>query len=252
MSSVLDQYLAEVERGLGHVPRGRRRLFLRELRANLLDEAQARGLQSDSEFRNLVAEKEDPADLAAEISASEMGSTVHRGETALLAGTLIGIATGATKWIMGSPWYIGLGWSVALGLALCASLFTLRRHWQRLHPLLRVTAAILIGTLLAIPLGFTGREFWGWRLFYGAFLGYMVERHFQRRPFWQLLLDTLAYTILTIVVDIYYFCPEKHFDWMVLGRLLCLNYAISFALVGAMALNRTLSERWVLAPRSRA
>ena len=252
MSDALDLYLAELERGLGNLPRGRRRLFLRELHAHLLDEAQARGLESEAELRLLISEKEPPALLAAEIAESDEGSSSHRGEAAILAGSLIGIATGVTKWVMGAPWYLCLGWGVALGLALCASLFSLRRHWQR-HPLpLRLTAAILLGTFLAIPLGFTGQGFWGWRLCYGAFLGYMVERHCQRRPLWQLLADTLGFTVLTVVVDLYFFCPEKHFEWLVLGRLLCLNSSISFALLWAMALNRLLSERWVLASKGRA
>jgi len=252
MSEVLDIYLAEVERGLASLPRGRRRLFLRELESHLLDEAQARGLESDADLRMLVSEKEPAELLAAEIAENDGDNIAHRGETAILAGSLIGIVAGLTKWIMGAPWYICLGWGVALGLALCASLFSLRRHWQR-HPLaLRLAVAILLGTLLAIPLGFTGRSFWGWRLFYGAFLGYMVERHFQRRPLWQVLADTFGFTVLSLAVDLYLFCPEKHFEWWVLGRMLCLNYAIAFALVWAMALNRHLSERWVLAPRGRA
>jgi len=251
MREVLDSYLAELERGLGDLSRGRRRFLLRELEAHLLDEIQARGLETEAGLRLLIAEKEPPAQLAAEIAKCDEDNAIHRGEAAILAGSLIGLAAGITKWIMGAPWYLCLGWSVALGLALCASLLALRRHWQRHHPALRLTVAILIGTFLAIPLGFTGNGFWGWRLFYGAFLGYMVERYSQKRPLWQLLVDTFGYTVLTLVVDLYVLCPEKHFQWWVLGRLLCLNYTISFALLGSMALNRLLSERWVLTSKSR-
>src|SRR5664280_1810666 len=105
MSYVLELFLAEIERGLENLPRGRRRLFLRELEAHLLDEAEARGLEGDAGLRQLVAEKESPEVLAAEIANSDEGSSTHRGGIALLGGSLIGIAACAMLWIMNAPWY---------------------------------------------------------------------------------------------------------------------------------------------------
>jgi hypothetical protein len=251
MSYVLELFLAEVEKGLEQLPRGRRRLFLRELETHLLDEAEARGLVSDVGLRQLIAEKESPEALAAEIANSDEGSSTHRGGSALLGGSFIGLAASGMLWLMNAPWYICLGWYVALGLAVGASLFSFRPYWQQLHPALRLMSAVLFGTLLAVPLGFTGDRFWAWRMFYGAFLGYLVERHSQLRPLWQLVADTLAYSILIIVVDLYIFCPEKHFSWGVTAWLLCFNFGISFALLGAMAIKRVLSGRWLLASQSR-
>lgn len=251
MSYVLDLFLAEVERGLEQLPRGRRRLFLRELEVHLLDEAEARGLEGDAGLRQLIAEKEAPEVLAAEIANSDEGNSTHRGGIALLGGSLIGIAASSMLWIMNAPWYICLGWYVALGLAVGASLFSVRRHWQQLHPALRLASAIVFGTLLAIPLGFTGPQFWAWRLFYGAFLGYLVERHSQLRPLWQLAVDAFIYSILIIVIDLYYFCPEKHFSWRITTWLLCFNFGIAIALLGAMTLKRSLSARWLLASQNR-
>ena len=95
MISALAAYLAELERGMKGVPARRRRLILREIEANLLDEAEARGLAGDRDFRDLLAEKEAPEVLAAQFNQTDGEEASHRGGSALLAGALIGLATGS-------------------------------------------------------------------------------------------------------------------------------------------------------------
>ena len=102
MNPLLSAYLAEVERGLQGLTAGRRRLVLRELEAHLLDEAEARGLLTEEDMRALLMEKEPPERLAQEIAQGEDGDAAHRSESALVAGALIGLATGGYLWFQGA------------------------------------------------------------------------------------------------------------------------------------------------------
>lgn len=250
MSHALAAYLSEVEQGLSGLPRGRRRLFLRELESHLLDEAEARGIVDEAGMRTLVAEKESPSLLAREISSHDGSDTTHRNEGALLAGGLIGLATGTHLWIEHWPWFLCLGWCIALGLAVGAGFILIRRQWQRFPPGLRVAMAVVFGTLLAIPLGFTGtRGFRVGRLVYGAFLGYLLERHAQRRPVWHAVAETLAFTVLDFALDLFVLYPQHltWFRWWWVPSELSFNFTLTFAVLGALALRRVLSERWLLA-----
>lgn len=248
MTDVLASYLAEVERGLRGLAPGRRRLLLRELEGHLLDEAEARGVGDEVGMRSLLGEKEPPELLAREIAQGEVGDAAHRSESALLAGAVIGLATGGYLFLQGNwTWYFSLVFGTVHGLAVGTGMFLLRPRWQQLGPRLRVFFAILLGAVMAIPLGFTSRHgFMFSRLIYGAFTGYLVERHAVPRPAWHAVLETLGLAVA---------------DWLlmacILGRMpryqwipeLTFNFILTLAVLGALALRRALSGRWLLAAR---
>lgn len=97
----LASYLSQVEAGLKGVSRRRRAMLLRELACHLLDEAEARGILDESSMAALLAEKERPTALALELSAGEGQDAHHRGSSALVAGMILGLATGGHMWIEG-------------------------------------------------------------------------------------------------------------------------------------------------------
>ncbi len=245
MTQALAAYLAEVERGLHGLPAGRRRLVLRELEAHLLDESEARGMTAEEDMRVLLAEKEPPELLAREIAQGEDGDAAHRSESALVAGALMGLATGGYLWLQGSwPWYLGLAFGVAHGLAVGTGIFLVRPRWARLGPQLRLLLAVLFGALMAIPLGFTSRHgFILSRLLYGAFTGYLVERHATPRPAWQAVVEVLGFSALDFALEVLVLQRIRHYSWT---YELTFNFILALAVLGALALRRALSSRWVL------
>lgn len=248
--SPLETYLAEVERGLHGLPPGRRRLIVRELEAHLLDEAEARGLEGDEGLRSLLADKEPPECLAREIAQGEAGDATHRSEMALLAGALMGLATGGYLWLQGGwPWYLGLAFGVAHGFAVGTGIFLLRPRWIQLGPQLRLVAAILFGALLAIPLGFTSRRgFVASRLLYGAFTGYLVERYATPRAPWWPILEVLGFTALDFTLEVLILQRLHRYAWT---YELTFNFILTLAVLGALVLRRALSSRWVLSAAER-
>ncbi len=247
MIQALVAYLDEVARGLSGLGSGRRRLVLRELEAHLLDEAEARGLLSESGMRTLLAEKELPEALAREIANGESGDTTHRSETALLAGALLGLVTGGYLWLQGEwPWYYALVFGTAHGFAVGTGIFLVRSRWQRFGTGMRIFLSVFFGALLAIPLGFTGhRGFLYSRLMYGAFTGYLVERHSEGRPAWQPVVETLAFTFLDFL-QMAYFHPRWRYNWTL---ELAFGFTLTLAVLVALNLRRILAGRWVLATR---
>lgn len=247
MSEPLSAYLAEVERGLRGLSSGRRRLVLRELEGHLLDEAEARGLEDEAGMRSLLAEKEAPELLAKEIAQGEDGDSSHRSETALVAGAVLGLATGGYLWLQW-PWYLATAFGTALGLAVGTGMFLVRPRWQRLGPQLRLFFSVLFGTLLAIPLGFTSRHgFVVSRLLYGAFTGYLVERHSEPRPAWQAILETLGITVIDFAVEVLLLHRIRHYNWT---YELSFYFTLTLAVLVVVQLRRALSGRWVSAAPS--
>ena len=249
MNQTLGGYLAEVERGLQGLPPGRRRLFLRELESHLLDEAEARGAMTASDLAELLAEKEAPRELAYAISSNDSGDSTHKSETALLAGGLLGLATGGYLWLQGGwPWHLSLLFCTALGLAVGTGIFLVRPHWQSLGSHGRLLASILFATFLAIPLGFTSLHgFSGSRLMYGAFTGYLLERHSQARPAWQPVLETLAFTLLDFLTYAYILRHRHPYAWL---TELAFNFTLVLGVLVALQLRRMLSGRWLLLPEN--
>ena len=247
MNQELASYLAEVERGLQALPSGRRRLFIRELESHLLDEAEAKGIQTASQMAALLAEKERPLELAQEISSNDEGDSAHKSETALLAGGLLGLATGGYLWLQGGwPWHLSLAFCTAHGLAVGAGIFLVRPHWQRLGNQARLLTSLLFATLLAIPLGFTStRGFQPSRLLYGAFTGYMLERHSQARPPWQAVLETATFTVLDYLFYTLVFTHRHPYNWIL---ELSFNFTLALGVLVALHLKRLLGGRWLLAP----
>lgn len=228
------------------VPLRRRRMILRELEANLQDEAEARGLDDERGFRTLLEEKDPPEVLARQFFQTEGEEASHRGGSALLAGALIGLATGGHLWFDHFRWYICLSFGLAHGLAVGTGFFWLRRHWQKLGPALRLVTAMVMATLLAIPLGFTSRL--GWvptRLLYGTYTGYLLERHADLRRPWWLLLESVVFTGLMFFAEMVVFQRIRVFRWPMLFGELSFNLTLGLGVVGALWLKRLLSERWL-------
>ncbi|MBK8791944.1 MAG: hypothetical protein IPN59_02110 [Holophaga sp.] len=247
MSWVLDQYLDEVSRGLSGLSASRKRLVIRELEGHLLDEADARGISDEAGFRGMIAEKEAPEQLAQQIANGEDGDATHRSETSLLAGALLGLATGGYLWLQGSwPWYFALVFGTAHGFAVGTGIFLVRNRWQRFGPGLRLLISVFFGALLAIPLGLTGhRGFIYSRLMYGAFTGYLVERHSEGRPAWQPILETVGFTCLDFL-QMAFFHPRWHYNWTL---EMAFNFTLTLAVLVALNLRRVMAGRWLLAIR---
>ena len=132
MSRALDAYLAQVDAGLKGLTRRRRLALVRELEAHLRDEVEARGLEGEAALAAMLAEKEHPALLAEELAAGEGQDANHRNGTALIAGLIIGLATGGHMVVEGWRWYIAMAFGAAQGLAVGTGYFWVRRHWLRL------------------------------------------------------------------------------------------------------------------------
>lgn len=248
MNVVLDAYLFDVERALKGLTPGRCSLILRELEAHLRDEAEARGIRTEAEMAALLREKEDPAALAAELSQGEGTDTTHRSESALIGGALIGLATGGYLYLQGGwPWFLAMAFCVVQGLAVSAGIFLVRRRWQSLSGQNRILTSMAFGTLMAIPLGFTSvTGFNGGRLIYGAFTGYMMERHAQNRPVWQAIAEILSFTLLDFLLYTYLFAMPKPYAWLL---ELSFNFTLALGVLLAIQLKRLLAGRWLLAPQ---
>ncbi|WP_257305055.1 hypothetical protein [Geothrix campi] len=246
MSRALDGYLSQVAAGLRGVSRRRRLMLLRELEAHLLDEAEARGIQGEAAMSTMLHEKERPGLLAEELAAGEGQDANHRGSTALAAGMIIGLATGSHLWFEGWHWYICLAFAAAQGLAVGTGYFWARRHWLRLDPWARTAVAVMITSLLSIPLGFTtAHGFKPTRLFYGAYTGFLLERHSQERPLWQTLLEPVLFTAFMFFVETG-FLGRIRFHWWQVPLELSFNATLLISVMLASRLRRVLAERWVL------
>ncbi len=247
MSQVLAAYLDEFAQGLSGLSASRRRLLIRELEGHLLDEAEARGMLDEAGMRALIAEKEAPEALAREITSGESGDTTHRSETALLAGALLGLVTGGYLWLQGNwSWHFALVFGTAHGFAVGTGIFLVRSRWQRFGAGMRLFLSVFFGALLAIPLGFTGnRSFLYSRLMYGAFTGYLVERHSEGRPAWQPILETVGFTVLDFL-QFSFFHPRWNYGWVL---EMTFNFTLTLAVLVALNLRRVMAGRWILAAR---
>jgi Zn-dependent membrane protease YugP len=258
MTDALASYLAEVEAGLRTAPTRNRRRILRELESHLLDEAEARGLASEAEIRAMLRDKEHPRELAREILASEDEGFRHRSGTKLLAGAVIGAATGGYMFIVlrHQP-VIALAYGLAQGLLVAGGLFWLRRYWQLLPPGLRLLTATLFGTVLALPLGFTSASnVFAWtRLLYGGFTGFLAERllrerrHSAVREAFTWLLENLAFTVLLYLVAVPLLKRIPWPDAEHFVRAMSFNLILQLGVWAALRLHRLLDERWVLSAK---
>lgn len=249
MSEALSAYLAQVGRGLRGVAPGRRKLFLKELESHLLDEAEARGLEDEAGMAVLLREKEEPDVLARMLAERETQQVGHQWGAALAGGALLGSATGTLLFFQGFPIYLSVTFGVAHGLAVGVGLFWLRPRWKGLSLDGRLAGAALLGALLAVPLGFTryfqGQGFILSRLYYGAYTGYLVERHSERRPWWQLAVETLAFTAFMLLLEYPLTRRLQHFSLVQVQKELVFNATLSLAVLAATSLKRALSNRFI-------
>ena len=249
MTRALEVYLAQVGSGLGSLTARRRLVLLRELEAHLRDEAEAKGITSETAMAALLSEKEHPSLLSEELAAGEGQDANHRGGTALAAGMIICLATGAHLRVEGWHWDMCLAFALAQGLAVGAGYFWVRRHWLRLPPMGRMVVAVLITSLLSIPLGFTTHHgFKPTRLLYGAFTGFLLERHSQERPLWQILLEPAVFTALMFFLEAGVL-GRVRFQWWKVPLELSFNATILLSVMAATRFKRLLAERRVLRPQ---
>ena len=251
MPACLRAYLAEVERGLQALPSRRRRLFLRELESHLLDEAEALGIEDDLKMQAFLGDKEPAWALAKELSGGEDLDLGHRHKAAMLAGGLIGLAMGTHLYFTGWSWSIALAFALGNGLAVGAGLFWARGIWQRLGSGSRLAAAVAASALLAIPLGFTStRGFVLSRLFYGAYTGYVLERHAQQRPLWQWAVEISVFTAFVFLTEslLLHRYPLHRVTLWAVAMEWSFNATLHLAVVGALRFRRHLAERWILSP----
>jgi hypothetical protein len=249
VAGALESYLAEVGSGLKGLTRRRRRTLIRELEAHLRDEAEARGIHSEPAMVVLLSEKEEPTRLAEEIASGEGQDANHRGGTALAAGMIIGLATGGHLWIEGWRWYLCLAFALAQGLTVGSGYFWVRRHWLRMNPWARMAVAVIITSLLSIPLGFTTHHgFKPTRLLYGAFTGFLLERHSQEHPLWQTLLEPVVFTVLMFFIEVV-LLGRVQFQWWKVPLELSFNATILLSVMLAVRFKRLLAERRVLMPQ---
>ena len=137
---------------------------------------------------------------------------------------------------------------MALGLAVGTGIFLVRPRWQSLSGQGRLLASVLFATVMAIPLGFTSlRGFSGSRLLYGAFAGYLLERHSQARPPWQPILETLAFTLLDFLTFTYICHHHYRYAWI---YEMTFNFTLALGVLVALQLKRMLSGRWLLSPQN--
>ena len=253
MKNLLEAYLAEVESGLRGLPRGRRRTMIRELSAHLLDEMEARGLSGEEGLRAVLADKEDPVTLARFLAEGDDEGFLHRSGTKLMAGALLALATGGYLFLLGRPWYLALSIGLATGMAVGAGIFWVRRRWQRLHPALRVASAILLGTILAVPLGFTAfpLAFAPGRLAYGAFTGYLAERLRRRRSPWAWALDNVGFTICIWFISVVVTKQQTlgWANWDQVPKSMLFTFVLQAGVWAALRLHQLLDERWVFNPK---
>ena len=249
MVQALEAYLSQVGSGLCSLSRRRRATLLRELKAHLLDEAEARGVASEAAMATLLSAKEHPRLLAEELAAAEGQDANHRGSTALVAGMIIGLATGGHMVLEGWRWYICLAFAAAQGLAVGAGYFWVRRHWLRQGPWAGMLIAVLITSVLSIPLGFTTLHgFNPTRLLYGAFTGFLLERHSQPRPLWQSLLEPVLFTAFMFILEAG-ILGRVRFQWWKVPLELSFNATLLFSVLVALKFKRILAERRVLQPQ---
>lgn len=253
--ALLAAYLGEVERGLSALPRRRRQELIRELEANLLDEAESLGLASEEAVDAVLREKEAPSDIAKELVATESENARHRRRTKLMAGAAIGLATGGYLFILGlylnRDWRMSLFIGLALGLAVGVGMFWARSRWQRMPPVARVALAMALGTLLATPMGFAVDKVfhWAW-LSYGTFAGYLMERFQSRRGPLGWIGDNLGFTALlfaTVTVQQGHWFLEPG-DWLTVVRSILFNFVLQASVWGGLHLHRLLDGHWLLKP----
>jgi hypothetical protein len=250
MHDALAAYLARVERGLSGLSSGKRRLFVRELETHILDEIEAKGLTTESEIQALLADKESPDDLARVLVQQEDGDSMHRSETAFLAGSLLGLATGGYLWLHYNwAWHLSLAFGVIHGLVVGTGIFLVRPYWKKPGVEGRLLLAALFGTIMAIPLGFTSAKgFVITRLYYGGFTGYLLERHSQARPTWQIFGEVAAFTLFDAFMEVMIVRRMQSYDWVLESSF---NMFLALAVMAVLFLKRVLSERWLFTAHSR-
>lgn len=248
-------YLAEVERGLSALPRRRRRELVRELEANLLDEAESAGLSQEEAMAVVLEGKEAPADIARELLEAEADNSRHRRQTKLLAGGAVGLATGGylsiVSLLLHRPWRVSILIGLAMGLAVGVGIFWTRARWQRMNPISRYLLAMLLGTLLATPMGFViGKTFlWTW-LSYGTFAGYLLERFQSPRKALAWIEDNLAFTAVLFALSTIWYKSWflEWSDWQFVLRAMLFNLVIQVGVWGGLRLHRLLDGHWLLKP----
>lgn len=237
------------------LPSGQRGRLLKELESHLLDEADSRNVRNDEDMRTLLAEKDDPENLARDLCQGEASDFLHRHKTSLLAGLIIGLVGGLFLWFDGKPLRFSVLFGLIHGLVTGTALFCARRHWLRLGPNGRTLSSILLASLMAFPLAYLRRNgaFVPSWILYGAWFGYLFERFNGRtRSSWVWIIENLLMSCLVFTVE------AKLYNWFFSERTtlaaisrympveMGLNAAIQSSVYCAVRLREHLAQRWLL------
>lgn len=246
MDESLLRYLREVERELARVEPLRRRRLIRELEEELLSELDTLSGGSGP-IKAILERREDPAELGRALARME--EETLRLRLVVATGGALAMTVGAGAYFLFKeviPWRIALIFGVTQGGAVGFILLFLRHFWQGRGIGLRRLWAVLLGALAALPWSLLfGLRFHPEIVPYGAFLGWLVERHVDPVGPRGWVVDNLGFTVLMAVQD-RFFNPGAHGDWSEVPGLLLFHACLQLGVAGAMAWRRRLRGSWIL------
>lgn len=246
MDESLRAYLRSVDRELTGVEPVRRARLLRELEAELLSELDT--LSGDSgPIKAILARREDPAELGRALAQTE--AETLRVRLVVATGGALAMTLGAGLYFTFKeviPWRVALIFGLTQGGAVGFVLLSLRHLWQGKGPALRRLWAVLLGVLGALPWSLLfGARFHPEIVPYGAYLGWLSERHADGVGPAGWVLDNLAFTLLMTLQD-RLFHPEQPGGWPDFLSLVLFHACLQAGVAGAMAWRRHIRGSWVL------
>jgi hypothetical protein len=217
MTEAVEGYLASCSRALWGISPARREEILRELRADLMEEAEfsANELEVTSSCA-FLARRDPPERLAQALRAEIYRGHLHRILMALIpAGAVFGWILLAQSQIPADPTFSGRNAVIMIqavgSLGLVLAQFLVRRIWAQQGEPMR----LLLGTSLGFLAGILIHQVaWGsFNLIEGlpwAYIGFAHERMVVRRHWGVALVDAIGFAILVILVHrAYFLLPEQ-------------------------------------------
>jgi len=208
-AETVEGYLVRCRRALWGISATRREEILRELRADLLDEADC------AQLPDLLARRDPPERLARALRAEVYRGHLHRILLALIpAAAVFAWILLAQSQIHYDPEFTSRTTVIAIqaggALGLILAQFLVRRLWARQGEPMR----LLLGTSFAFLIGLLIHQaawgsFWLTDGLPWAYIGFAMERMVARRHWGIALVDALGFAALvTLLHWAYWFLPE--------------------------------------------